>query len=526
VNSFYFYLKYKLDAKKIKEIYLYGTGIYAKELLTFFDANDISVLALLDDGFGQNHFDDFDIPILKTDTIEKTKPIVIASRNYQDIIFERLSAMGIENVRIFKVFEKVPNVSFDEKITLNFTKNKNCNKINNIFFVGDNTDTPNFGCRATSIALASILSNSVTLTDRIHRKEILELFSAIPCCENWELYIYSIKKFNKPIYDDLICRIKKVDAVILNGEGSFIFQSPPRIDLHNYLVILYACIEAGKPFFILNFMFTAFAGEPINKELMLQTLKFLENANAICVRDNESKQLIEQNNNKILVNYVPDALFTWFEIFNKNDKILKDMITYSHFSLPFCENNYFNHNLDFLCQYMLLSGNSYARYYKYQAEKSFIKLAIALKNKADELGLKLYLIECCSEDAVLHTVSKITGIPIIPVTINIYLAGYILANAQCFVTGRYHPAILASLGGTPCVFMGSNSHKTTSLQEVLEIPNNEQMTFSAIPNENEILGIIECAERQIANNNREKRKIICKNNAILANNIITLLKEE
>jgi len=526
VNSFYFYLKYKLDAKKIKEIYLYGTGIYAKELLTFFDANDISVLALLDDGFGQNHFDDFNIPILKTNTIEKTIPIVIASRDYQDIIFERLSTMGIENARIFKVFEKVPNLSFDEKITLDFTKNKNCDKINNVFFVGDNTDAMNFGCRATSTALANILSKSVTLTDRIHRNEVRGLFSAIPRCENWELYIYSIKKFNKPIYDSLICRIKNVDAVILNGEGSFIFQSPPRLDLHNYLVILYACIEAGKQFFILNFMFTSFPGKPINKELMLQTLRFLENANAVCVRDKESKQLIEQNNNKILVNYVPDALFTWFETFNKNDKILKDMITYSHFSLPFCENNYFDYNLDFLSPYMLLSGNSYAGRYKYQAEKSFVNLAIALRNKANELGLKLYLIECCETDAVLNAVSKITRIPIIPVTINVYLAGYILANAQCFVTGRYHPAILASLGGTPCVFMGSNSHKTTSLQTVLEIPDNEQMTFSAIPNENEILGIIEYAERQIANNKREKRKIICKNNAILANNVVTLLKEE
>jgi polysaccharide pyruvyl transferase WcaK-like protein len=37
-----------------------------------------------------------------------------------------------------------------------------------------------------------------------------------------------------------------------------------------------------------------------------------------------------------------------------------------------------------------------------------------------------------------------------------------------FVTGRFHPAILASNGGTPCVFLGSNSHKTLSLQTMLE----------------------------------------------------------
>ena len=47
-------------------------------------------------------------------------------------------------------------------------------------------------------------------------------------------------------------------------------------------------------------------------------------------------------------------------------------------------------------------------------------------------------------------------------------AGKILANAAAYVSGRYHPAILASLGGTPCVFMSSNSHKTKSLQGLLE----------------------------------------------------------
>jgi polysaccharide pyruvyl transferase WcaK-like protein len=43
----------------------------------------------------------------------------------------------------------------------------------------------------------------------------------------------------------------------------------------------------------------------------------------------------------------------------------------------------------------------------------------------------------------------------------------LLAHAACFISGRYHPSIMASLGGTPCIWMTSNSHKTLSVQYVL-----------------------------------------------------------
>ena len=86
-----------------------------------------------------------------------------------------------------------------------------------------------------------------------------------------------------------------------------------------------------------------------------------------------------------------------------------------------------------------------------------------------------------------------------------------MANAQVYISGRYHPAIMASLGGTPCVFMGSNSHKTWSLQSLLEYDN--VIEYSPIPNEIEIAQIISDALK-VANDNVLRSKIRARAKAL------------
>ncbi|HAP21234.1 MAG TPA: hypothetical protein DCR27_08140, partial [Lachnospiraceae bacterium] len=56
----------------------------------------------------------------------------------------------------------------------------------------------------------------------------------------------------------------------------------------------------------------------------------------------------------------------------------------------------------------------------------------------------------------------------IPVQIPIIVGLNLLAHAGLYISGRYHPSIMASLGGTPCIFLGANSHKNMGLQEMLE----------------------------------------------------------
>ena len=96
---------------------------------------------------------------------------------------------------------------------------------------------------------------------------------------------------------------------------------------------------------------------------------------------------------------------------------------------------------------------------------------------------------------MLHEVSRKTGIPIIPFQIPIILGTIILANARVFISGRHHPSILASLGGTPCVFLASNSHKTLSMQEVLEYDLVRE--FSALPSDQDCDQIVATAASRL-----------------------------
>jgi len=57
-----------------------------------------------------------------------------------------------------------------------------------------------------------------------------------------------------------------------------------------------------------------------------------------------------------------------------------------------------------------------------------------------------------------------------------------------FLSGRYHPSIFASLGGTPCIFMASHAHKMGSLSRVLEYEVQKQ--FTAIPGDAEVSEIV------------------------------------
>jgi len=103
------------------------------------------------------------------------------------------------------------------------------------------------------------------------------------------------------------------------------------------------------------------------------------------------------------------------------------------------------------------------------------------------------------------------------------MAGAVLANAQAFITGRYHPAIFASLGGTPCIFLGADSHKTRSLQDVLEYESKAQ--FSALPQEDEISEICQLAERYIEQGDelRSSIKSVAQKCAIAARQVVDLI---
>jgi hypothetical protein len=92
-------------------------------------------------------------------------------------------------------------------------------------------------------------------------------------------------------------------------------------------------------------------------------------------------------------------------------------------------------------------------------------------------GVEPLVIATCPGDAWMQPVASEEGVPVVSADVPLTAGLFALSRAQCFVSGRYHPSILASLVGTPIVLMDSNSHKTASLQHVLRIPDPVTLPF-------------------------------------------------
>ena len=108
-----------------------------------------------------------------------------------------------------------------------------------------------------------------------------------------------------------------------------------------------------------------------------------------------------------------------------------------------------------------------------------------------QLGYRVYLTENDLPDSFLQRVAREKNVGIVPVNAPILMCGAVLAHARLFISGRYHPSIFASLGGTPCIFLGSHAHKMGSLSRVLEYDDHRE--FNAFPGRSEIAEIVSTA---------------------------------
>lgn len=396
-----------------------------------------------------------------------------------------------------------------------------------ILYVGDGRSKVNWGARATSEALYDILSKDndidiipstakminycpilygpfstlgifkIILSRRSGRfssflyKMLLKLgYKKDYVTENVEKSLDLFLKIKneypplKKIYD----KIEASDYVVLNGEGSMILTTPFRRDAIFFLMILKLSQKLGKKTYYLNGMISECPLTQTNHNTASQMIDAFKNCNAISVRDKHSYRLLKKISPDLNCTYIPDALFSWkYKFLDKNN------LPENGDFFPWPDYDRYLKSFDFTKPYICVSGSSAA---KFSSEKTAVTGYVALVNHLKQFGLPLYLVPTCNGDRFLKKVSLITKTPIIPLQVSIIPGAAILANARVFVSGRFHPSILASLGGTPCVFMGSNSHKTYSLQEVLEYEN--QVEYNAIPTPDDIESICNDVKRYLS----------------------------
>lgn len=388
------------------------------------------------------------------------------------------------------------------------------------FFVGDHTDGPNWGGRAQSLALATLLRQRFAISGSVpgsvvvgggafvhtflpptiaaalfYRRDrarwverVVRLLERLGAHEfitgNPSESADAILKYSGriPSLALLLRGVREADLVVLNGEGSGIFSTPFRRDLFFYLTIAELGLRLDKPVFFLNTIFSDCPVTGRNRESLAAAEGVLSRCTDVHVRDPVSLEYAAETMPSVHCRYVPDALFTWFDRVQGPEFAPP---TVGDFAIPFPEEDWrWFGRLDFSRPYVCLGGSSLAAQQPALARERFHRLAGALA----ELGTPVYLVETCRGDAFLREVAAETGLGFVPRNCPIILATAILARARLLVSGRFHPTILASLGGTPCIFLEAHSHKMRSLRQSLEYGN--EPVFSTFPDDREVERIV------------------------------------
>lgn len=437
-----------------------------------------------------------------------------------------------------------------------------------ILYVSDNRVRGNYGCRATSTALSQLIRRKHeivgVITGRFTNNNTNHLFF----CKWFPAWIYkAVSKKRKNKYFELISYVilKKIsklfsshylggpcdylsldfeqsiknlktclsanpyleefdldnydfDAMVVNGEGSFIFSTPEWHwrEAMTLGMLMYWAQKKGKRVYFLNAMLSDESTSERNYRMLEVMDGVLSKCEVVQVREEVSCDYAKQYLPNVKPIIKPDALFTWYPLVNDGHKV-----TNGKYYIPHCEEkDELYETLDFSKPYICVSGSSHG-----DISVDITKTIEAYTNLVQKLKEcyknNIYLVEVCEGDSFLREVSAQTECPLISVETPLVAAAKILANAEVFVSGRYHPSILASLGGTPCVFMGSNSHKTRSLQNLLQYSSIYE--FGAIPSHDEIERIVEIAMSRISES-RDNIKKRCKELCQEAETIVDLVK--
>ena len=376
-----------------------------------------------------------------------------------------------------------------------------------VVLVGDNRDNPNWGSRATSMALLSLLEGA-RLAPR-ERVMDAEVQATVPIArsasaDRWlrrptatrlaraalarggrsgaaieRLFGLSdavsddpaataaawLRRPHRPELARLVALVRGADALVVNGEGSMIFSRRARREQQLHLALMHLAGESGVPFAYVNALAADPPHGPRNDAVRAATARVLETARLVTARDPESLRYLRELSPDIPARFVPDAVFAWAEALGEPAR--SRLLTAPEYLVP---HDALPERLGpwrFDEPYVCVGGSSEAAKDPPRARAAYGRLLDRLTG----VGLRLVVTVSCLGDAFLEDLAVDRGLTLVPPATNVWAASAILAGADLVVTGRYHPTILAGLGGAPAVLLGADSHKTRSVQEMLGYPD-------------------------------------------------------
>lgn len=428
------------------------------------------------------------------------------------------------------------------------------------FFVGDNGTNLNWG-RAASIALRQLLSGTFEITGsvagelfdlsvaevgyvgtlmparyyRVFRHLLLkrrrrlfswymkveELFGAHdfieedPSASIDNLLAYKHRYYQlERIYQEAL----DADIIVVDGDGDIIFSTPPRRQTLFLLAMIELGVRLKKPVFLVNSMISDCPISGRNETTLAAARKLFGQCKAVLLRDPESLEYAQKEMTETKPVLIPDSLFSWQQVYASDGSRPPSN---GDLLIPFPEKQEYLGLLDFSVPYICIGGGALAASNPDRSVRCYSHLVEAIKT----LGYRVYLTENDFPDSFLHRVAKDVNVGIVPVNAPIVSCGAVLAHARLFISGRYHPSIFASLGGTPCIFMGSHAHKMGSLTRVLEYEFQHQ--FDAFPSDAEIEKIVTVAKRYLFEGEslRARIRAVAKARCDEATSLPLILKE-
>jgi polysaccharide pyruvyl transferase WcaK-like protein len=429
------------------------------------------------------------------------------------------------------------------------------------FFVGDNRTNANWG-RAASIALRELLTKEFEIAGCV-KGELFDLSAAeagfvgtLTPPAYYGLYrrswnrrsrwpfswyvklesLYGAKDFidEEPAvsverllshkhqyraFERIYREASEADAVVIDGDGDIILSTPPRRQTLFILAMIELGLRLKKPVFVVNSMISDCPSTGRNARTLQAVRRLFAECKGVSLRDPESLRYVRTEIPAAKSRFIPDSLFAWYPRFADGRSLPPND---GDVLLPYPERVESWGKLDFSQPYICIGGGARAGGDSVRAAHCYGRLVDAIA----KLGLRVYLTQNDVPDAFLQFVANEKGIGLIPVEAPIVACGSVLANARLFISGRYHPSIFASLGGTPCIFLGSHAHKMGSLAQVLEY--DDGLEFDAFPSDSDIKEIVSTARNYLGQGEALRARIrqVAKTRCDEVGHLPSFLKEE
>ena len=270
-----------------------------------------------------------------------------------------------------------------------------------ILYVGDNRNRGNYGCRATSTALSMLVGEKHEIVGRVTGRYThydtgdLFFYKYFPCWvykklgkfKRWNYlrpmahkilffahyknYYFGSCDFISLDMENSIKNLKKClpanpqlkefdiesydfDAMVVNGEGSFIFSTPPWRESLVITMCIYWAQKLNKKVYFMNAMFSDMPGSIRNQKTLNLVNNVLSKCEVVVTRESTSFEYVKKNLPNINPVLIPDALFSWYKLINDEHKVENGKYYIAHSAE--CDESYYNQ--DFTDPYILISGSS------------------------------------------------------------------------------------------------------------------------------------------------------------------------